>query len=255
MVFMVNLVVMLLGLSMAGLAVWLLISEHLYLNSSWSEFSLLPCLVLALGLLGSVVAFFACCGAITSSRCLLGMFVIFLLALLVGEGTLAVLLYFKELDYEPVLREGVHEIVMEKYHLNNTPTVLYWDTIQQGFECCGSSGPSDWAFSIFNGHQDNMKEIGIGAQQAVLPFTIPSSCCRDLADPLCSSTITPKFNTNIDENIYFIEGCFTMAVNFLSNNNLYLSIASISIICIEILGLIFSCCLCCTIKKIEDMKP
>ena len=94
-VFMVNLMVMLLGLSIAGMAIWLLVSEHLYLDSSWFDFSLLSCLILTLGLLGSIVAFFACCGAITSSRCLLGLFVIFLLAMLVGEGTLAVLLYFK----------------------------------------------------------------------------------------------------------------------------------------------------------------
>ena len=94
-VMMVNMVVMLLGLSMAGVAVWLLVSEYLYLSSSWSDFSLLSCVVLALGLLGSVVAFLACCGAITNSRCLLGMFIIFLLALLVGEVSLALLIYFK----------------------------------------------------------------------------------------------------------------------------------------------------------------
>ena len=94
-VMMVNMVVMLLGLSMAGVAVWLLVSEYLYLSSSWSDFSLLSCVVLALGLLGSVVAFLACCGAITNSRYLLGMFIIFLLTLLVGEVTLASVVYFK----------------------------------------------------------------------------------------------------------------------------------------------------------------
>ena len=98
-VMMVNLVVMLLGLSMAGVAVWMLVSEHLYLSISWSEFSLLSCVVLALGLLGSVVAFLACCGAITNSRCLLGMFIIFLVAMLVGEFTLAVMFYFKVMSF------------------------------------------------------------------------------------------------------------------------------------------------------------
>jgi hypothetical protein len=43
-----------------------------------------------------------------------------------------IFLLFQELDYHPLLREGVHEIVTEKYHPNNTATVLYWDTIQQG---------------------------------------------------------------------------------------------------------------------------
>jgi len=255
MVFLVNLVVMLVGLSLAGMGVWLLVSEQLSLSTSWEEFSLVTCLVLAMGILITVVAFLACCGACSSSRCLLGIFVIFLLAMLVGEVTVAVLVYFNELDYQPLLREGLHEMVTEKYHPNNTATVLYWDTIQQGFECCGSSGPSDWATSLYNGYQDNMKEIGIGAKQTVLPFTIPSSCCRDLADPLCSSTIVPKFNTNIDENIYFSEGCFTKTVNFITSNSIYLGIASIIIISIEILGIIFSTCLCCAIKKIEDLKP
>eukprot|EP00090_Calanus_glacialis_P007170 TRINITY_DN15634_c0_g1_i3.p1 TRINITY_DN15634_c0_g1~~TRINITY_DN15634_c0_g1_i3.p1 ORF type:complete len:268 (+),score=64.84 TRINITY_DN15634_c0_g1_i3:347-1150(+) len=255
MVFIVNLLVMLVGMVVTGLAVWLLVSEHLYLSSSWEDFSLVTCAVLSVGLLISLLAFLACCGAITRSKCLLGMFVISLLALLVGEVSLVVLVYFKELDYRPLLREGVHEIVTEKYHPNNTATVLYWDTIQQGFECCGSSGPIDWAHSIYNGYQENTKEIGIGAKQAVLPFTIPSSCCRNLDDPLCSSTITPKFKTIIDENIYYSEGCLRKTINFISSNSFYLIIAASIIICIEMLGIIFSTCLCCAIKKIEDLKP
>ena len=95
MVFTVNLVVMLVGLSMAGLAVWLLVSEHLYLSSSWEDFSLVTCAVLSVGLLMALLAFMACCGAITSSRCFLGMFVLFLLSMMVGQVSVAVLLYFK----------------------------------------------------------------------------------------------------------------------------------------------------------------
>ena len=88
-------------------------------------------------------------------------------------------------------------IVTEKYDPNNTATVLYWDTIQQGvgnaylqfnnspencfqLACCGSSGPPDWASSIYNGYQENMKEIGIGAAVAVKPYNIPLSCCRSV---------------------------------------------------------------------------
>jgi hypothetical protein len=38
--------------------------------------------------------------------------------------------------------------------------------------------PHRLGYSIYNGYQENIKEIGIGAKQAVLPFTIPKSCCR-----------------------------------------------------------------------------
>ena len=105
MVFIVNLVVMLVGLSMAGLAVWLLVSEHLYLSSSLEDFSLVTCAVLSVGLLMALLAFMACCGAITSSRCFLGMFVISLLVLMGGQVAVALLLYFK------VSKEGAFHIL------------------------------------------------------------------------------------------------------------------------------------------------
>ena len=95
MVFIVNLMVMFVGIVVTGLAVWLLVSEHLYLSSSWEDFSLVTCAVLSVGLLISLLAFLACCGAITHSKCLLGMFVISLLGLMIGEVSVAVLVYFK----------------------------------------------------------------------------------------------------------------------------------------------------------------
>jgi hypothetical protein len=95
MVFVMNLLVMLVGMVVTGLAVWLLVSEHLYLSSSWEDFSLVTCAVLSVGLLISLLSFLGCCGAITQSKCLLGMFVISLLALLVGEVSVAVLVYLK----------------------------------------------------------------------------------------------------------------------------------------------------------------
>ena len=95
MVITVNLVVMLFGLSMAGLAVWLLVSEHIYLSSSFEDFSLVTCAALSVGLLMALLAFMACCGAITSSRCFLGMFVISLVAMMGGQVAVALLLYFK----------------------------------------------------------------------------------------------------------------------------------------------------------------
>ena len=95
MVFIVNFLVMLLGLMVTGMAIWLLVSEHLFLSSSWEHFSLSTITLLSVGLLVTILAFLGCCGTIARSKCLLGMFVISLLALLVGEVSVAVLVYFK----------------------------------------------------------------------------------------------------------------------------------------------------------------
>ena len=73
---------------------------------------------------------------------------------------------------------------------------------------------------------------------------------RNLDDPLCSSTITPKFKTIIDEDIYFTEvfhaliivkkynstntfqGCLRKTIKFISSNSFYLVISASIIICI-----------------------
>ena len=95
MVFIVNLLVMLVGLAMAVLGMWALVSDYLYLGSDWENFSTISCAVTFVGILVIFIGFLACCGAITNSQCLLGMFVISLLAIMVVEASVAVLVYLK----------------------------------------------------------------------------------------------------------------------------------------------------------------
>ena len=95
MVFIVNLLVMLVGLAMAALGLWLLVSDYLSIGSGWENLSTIYCAVPLVGILITFLGFLACCGTITNSQCLLGMFVIFLLAIMVVEASVAVLVYLK----------------------------------------------------------------------------------------------------------------------------------------------------------------
>ena len=95
MVFIVNLLVMLVGLAMAALGMWLLVSDYLYISSGWEDLSMISCAVSFVGILMAFLGFLACCGTISNSQCLLGMFVIFLLAIMVVEASVAVLVYLK----------------------------------------------------------------------------------------------------------------------------------------------------------------
>ena len=91
----VNLLVILVGLAMAVLGTWVLVSDYLYIGSGWENMSSISCAVLFVGFLIILLGFLACCGAITNSQCLLGMFVISLLAIMVVESSVAVLVYLK----------------------------------------------------------------------------------------------------------------------------------------------------------------
>lgn len=228
---------------------WLLVVEELYLeNAGWKHTPALATLALLVaGLSLALVSFLGCCGAVTSSRCGLGMFLICLGLLTAGQIVLGVLLYLKEIDYVPLLRAGVRQTVQEKYHVNNTATVMYWDRLQQGLECCGSTGPMDWSLSVYNGYHLYTKEIGIGPGSSLaLPFTIPSSCCRNTQDPLCSGTLLPSLRPSLDPSIYYTEGCLSKLSSLVQDNLILLACAGLGVLLVECLGVFLGICLCCS---------
>jgi len=244
--------VLLVALFLTTASLWLLVVEQLYLEKAgWKEAPALATLAaLIAGLVLGLVAFLGCCGAITASKCLLGFFLSLLMLLTAGQLATAALLYLQEISVEPLLRAGVEETVKEKYHLNNTATRLYWDHLQQGLQCCGSAGPLDWALSVHNGYTMNTKEIGIGGPASLsLPFTIPSSCCRDTSDPLCSGTLLSRLRPSPDPSIYYTQGCLGRLSSLVNDNLVLFASAAFGFLLLELLGLIAGCSLCCPSRR------
>ena len=91
----VNLLVMLVGGLLTAAGVSLLVTEHLYLSTTWHQFSMVSYFLLAAGLLTLTLSFLACCGSLVSSKCLLLTFIFSLLCLLIGEITMGLLVYFQ----------------------------------------------------------------------------------------------------------------------------------------------------------------
>ena len=91
----VNMLVMIAGGLMTAAGVSLLVTEYLYLETIWYEFSIVSYFLLAAGLVTLTLSFLACCGSLISSKCLLATFILSLLCLIVGEITLGVLVYFQ----------------------------------------------------------------------------------------------------------------------------------------------------------------
>jgi len=250
--------VLIAGLSISCVSAWLLVEEHLYIqgaapNSSYSVSSLV---LLVVGITVTLVAFTGCCGAILQSRCLLGFFATFLLLLVAAEIAFVVLILLKQIDYSTVVSSSLRDTVVHKYHESNSATKHYIDTVQRGLQCCAESGPEDWKLSIMNKLKSQpAPEIGVGATQNLpldVPYSIPSSCCRDPSNALCQVQIQP--GSKPADSLYFLEGCTSKLLDLANDHIMYLFCAGLGLILTETLGAMFSICLCCTIKKIEDMK-
>ena len=91
----VNTLVMLLGALLTTAGTALLVTEHLYLQTSWDQFSMVSYSILAAGLVSLTISFLGCCGSLVSSKCLLVTFIFSLLCLLIVEITMGLLLYFQ----------------------------------------------------------------------------------------------------------------------------------------------------------------
>jgi len=247
-----------------AVSLWLLFDQQLYLQSIGAEntdYFVGTYIILGVGMLMTLVGFLGCCGAWKESTWMLGTFFVFLIIILVGEVAVGLLIYFDETSYKDVITNSVDATVMKKYHNNTTATVQTFDLIQEGLECCGSSGPEDWQKSVYNNYKDmNAPEIGIpkskgGSSKTISgTFRVPPSCCKEPDSQECRDTIRNINPNNIKSNIINTEGCSDEMINFVEEHVIYLIAVAGGVGVIQLIGMIFSICLCCALKRIEDFK-
>lgn len=56
------------------------------------------------------------------------------------------------------------------------------DTIQSGLECCGATGPADWAGSKYSSKDPSLPISLTVSSDANNVFKVPESCCRVVGD-------------------------------------------------------------------------
>jgi CD63 antigen len=123
-------------------------------NHSWSSG---PALIIAIGSIIFVVAFFGCFGAIRESRCLLYTFSVLLFILFVVTLTGAILVAV----YRNQIKDDLHDVMwnsMKKYETDKGVHKA-WDNLQSDWpKCCGTYSYNDWG---------------------AINVSVPKSCCVD----------------------------------------------------------------------------
>jgi CD81 antigen len=254
-VFIVNFLFWLLGLGVMAVSLWLLFDQHLYLQTvteQRGDYFIGTYIILGVGALMTLVGFLGCCGAWKESPWMLGTFFVFLVIIFLGEVTAVLLIYFQQASYDDLIDKSVEHTVKQKYHSNSSATIATFDLIQEGLNCCGGSGPADWSRSLYNENNQDPKEIGVGGGP-FRPFNIPVSCCKDPNNPPCSDNREVQSPSNIPE-YYYSTGCSEKLKAFFHEHIIYLLAAAGGVVVLEILGMFFSMCLCCALKRIEDFK-
>ncbi|EHA99821.1 Tetraspanin-11 [Heterocephalus glaber] len=214
------------GLAVMAVGVWTLAEKSSYLGFlASSTFATSACIVISAGTLVMATGFLGCTAVLSEQRGCLSMyfcllFVIFLVELV--SGVLAHM-YYRRLSDE--LKQHLHRTLAESYGQPGASEVTASvDRLQQDFKCCGSNSSADWQHSAFVHSQEAQGR------------RVPDSCCKTVV-ARCGQRVHPS-------NIYQVEGgCVPRLEQFLADHLLLLGAVGIGVACLQICGMILTCCL------------
>lgn len=227
--FVFNFIFWLAGAAILGIGIWTEIDPgqfDAFLGNS--GYSLPAKILMAAGAFVMVIGFLGCWGAIKESRPLLGMFFACLFLIFAAEAVAGILgfLYRDKVD-EEITNRLSDEVKMNYGVKIDSTTNQNVDNLQIRLECCGAFNYTDWMESKW---RDNNPEKKL----------VPLSCCRESA--VNTTTCNEKDSLDIHT-----KGCVEGLKDFVNNHLLILGVIAVSISAIQLLGMIFSCCLFCSI--------
>jgi len=237
-VFIFNFLFFIVGCGLLGLGIYLKVGDNNFIDvaeelSTISKYATLGNLMIAVGVIILIVAFFGCCGAIKENRCLLTVFFTFLMLIFILELAAGIFGFINRDEIEKQMNKDFVNAIENEYNVNGTspdsPITKTIDKFQLEFKCCGYNGFKDWEQS------DYYKAKG----------TIPKSCCIDQDNNQCPAITNPAFFNS--------KGCFDEVVTWFKDNMYKAAACGVAFAILQIIGLVFSMCLICALKRTGTM--
>ncbi|XP_059060714.1 CD63 antigen-like [Achroia grisella] len=182
-----------------------------------------PVVMIIVGIIVFVVAFFGCCGAVKENHCMIITFSVFLLIIFLAELAIGIAGYVKHKDLENSIKRHLNETIKE--YPTNADVQRTFDIIQTDLNCCGINGPKDWSN---NG------------------IKIPNTCCAGLPHSITSGSSS---DCTIDSPTLRTDGCLNKVVEHLQDIAAILGGVGVGIAIVQLLGVIFACCLARSIRS------
>lgn len=233
-----NLIFWLAGGAVAAVGIWTLVdkSEYISLLAS-SAYSASAYVLILAGFVVVATGVLGCCATIKEHRGFLIVYFVLLLCIFLLEITAGVLAYVYYQECFPLcyqlsdeLKVNLKETMVNKYEqLGEDHVTQAVDKLHQDLKCCGSNNYSDW-------------RDGVWIKALAGERVVPDSCCKT-PSYLCGRRDHPS-------NIYNVEGgCIHKLEEFLLQHLKILGGVGIGLAFIQLVGMIFTCCLYQNLKE------
>ncbi|CAH1399755.1 unnamed protein product [Nezara viridula] len=181
----------------------------------------LPVIFIVVGVFIFIVAFFGCCGAIQESNYMLITFAALLCFIFLMEAAGGIGGY--------IMKEDIHEKLSAKMYSSLRNSNNYkidnntWNALQNDLSCCGVKSSEDWSVIITDG-------------------TLPHSCCPNFPiDESCEKQRATPY------------GCLPALENALEQNIFRIITFALIVAFVQLIGVIFACCMSRSIRKYETV--
>lgn len=243
--FLFNLLFFLLGAVILGFGVWILADRSSFisvLETSSHSLQTGAYTFVGVGAVTMLMGFLGCIGSVNEVRCLLGLYIAFLLLILIAQVTAGTLFYFNASKLKQEMGNEVMELI-RKYNASASSgedsLQEVWDHVQAQVKCCGWMSLYNWTENTelmnrteptypcsceVTGEEDNQ-------------FIVKKGFCEAPANG------TQGANNPEDWPVYQ-EGCMEKVQVWLQENLGTLLGVCVAVIFIELLGLLLSICLC-----------
>uniref|UniRef100_A0A0B7AXM6 Tetraspanin n=1 Tax=Arion vulgaris TaxID=1028688 RepID=A0A0B7AXM6_9EUPU len=226
-----NFIFWLSGAAILGVGIWILVDPNMkeYMEvikdaSKDGEFLKVAAYILiGFGAFVFLVGFCGCCGAIRSSKCLLGFYILFLVVVFAGELAAGIYVAVYKNDTNSKLDSGLTKSIQENYGVKLTTA---WDFVQTELKCCGGVNYTDYKNSTWTRENDKV---------------IPPSCCT------LNSTGQPESYDNCNQlkpNFFYEKGCRDALEDWINDHSVIIIGVGCGIAALEIFGLICAICFC-----------
>ncbi|XP_029439070.1 CD151 antigen [Rhinatrema bivittatum] len=219
------------GGAVMAVGIWTLVEKSSYISLlSSSTYAATAYILVIAGVIVMITGILGCCATFKERRNLLRAYFILLLCIFLLEILAGVLayIYYQQLSGE--LKQNLKDTMTMKYKQPDEDKVTNAvDKLQQEFKCCGSNNSDDWRDSAW------IKSSEADGRQ------VPDSCCKTITEK-CGKRVHPS-------NIYKVEGgCITKLENFIQEHLRIIGAVGLGIACVQIFGMIFTCCLYRSLK-------
>ncbi|RZC35331.1 uncharacterized protein BDFB_000932 [Asbolus verrucosus] len=190
-----------------------------YSNFVYDSFQSAPLVLIIVGIIIFVVAFFGCCGAVKENHCMVITFSILLLVIFTMEIGTGIAGYIRRNEVEGMLENKLNSTMFDYY--TNEDIKNTWDIVQHEVECCGMTGPQDW-YKVT--HNDSL----------------PHTCCPNTPD---DGSCTMKSRNK------YTDSCFGELKELFTKYASVIGGVGIGIAVSQLIGVIFACCLARSIRE------